>query len=246
MMLKPDFVSVTYGAGGSNQERSFAIVEYCASRVPTIGHLTCVGASRESAGKAVERLLHAPVAAILAIRGDARPELQLDAGELPRSLDLINLVRESSDVEVGVAAFPEGHPESTSFSQDIEVLKLKQDAGASFAITQMFFFAEDYFELVNQARAAGVTMPIVPGLMPITKLRQVVRMAELSAARVPNALVEALEAADEQSARQIGMDFTAKLGRELLDRGAPGLHIFCLNQSDSAVQLVETLGLSKA
>lgn len=155
-------------------------------------------------------------------------------------------MREFSEVEIGVAAFPEGHPESANFEQDIAVLKMKQDAGASFAITQMFFFAEDYFHLVSQARAAGVTLPILPGVMPITKVRQVLRMAELSAAKVPADLVSALETADDSEAKSIGIKFTTALSEALLSGGAPGLHIFCLNQSDSAFELVQTLGLAKA
>jgi methylenetetrahydrofolate reductase (NADPH) len=238
--LSPDFVSVTYGAGGSNQSKSLAVLERMAARVPTIGHLTCVGATFASTRATIGAFEDAGVAAILAIRGDA-PKDNPDAlsqGELKTALELVEQVAEHSDMEVGVAAFPEIHPESVDLAQDIRVLKLKQDAGAKYAFTQLFFTVSAYTDLLSAARAAGVTIPIVPGVMPIANAKGVLRMAELSGASVPRELVAELQAAaDEELARDIGMAYSIKFALKLLEAGAPGLHIFSLNHHRAAEEL---------
>jgi methylenetetrahydrofolate reductase (NADPH) len=238
--LAPDFVSVTYGAGGSNQAKSLAVLAAMSARVPTIGHLTCVGATFDSTRKTIGAFEDAGVAAILAIRGDAPKDNPnaLAQGELKTALELVEQVHEHSDMEVGVAAFPELHPESPNLAQDIKVLKLKQDAGAKYAFTQLFFKVEAYIELVSAAKAAGVEIPIVPGVMPISNAKSVLRMAELSGAEVPAALVAELQAADDDElARDIGMAFSIKFAKELLEAGAPGLHIFSLNHHRAAEEL---------
>lgn len=245
--LSPDFVSVTYGAGGSNPERSIAVVEHMASQVATIGHLTCVGATVEGTQTIIERFEKAGVEAILALRGDS-PKDNPDAlsqGEFKTALELVSQAHLRSHIEVGVAAFPEGHPESKDFSQDIAVLKLKQDAGATFAVTQLFFDLADYEKLRTLANQAGVTIPILPGLMPISNAKQVIRMAALSGAKMPTPLLAQLEATDdEDEAKRIGMAFAIELGRELLTAGAPGLHIFCLNQAAAATEVARGVGLA--
>lgn len=244
MELNPDFVSVTYGAGGSNQQKSLAILQAMATRIPTIGHLTCVGATVESTRATIKQFEEAGVAAILAIRGDApkdRPNA-LAEGELKTALELVQQVHEVSSLEVAVAAFPEIHPESSSLAHDVKVLKLKQDAGASFAFTQLFFHVDAYNELVREARASGVTIPIIPGVMPISNVRGVLRMAELSGASVPAELVAELEAAsDEAQARALGMRFTIEFSKALLAAGAPGLHIFSLNHHRAAEELARAV-----
>lgn len=186
------------------------------------------------------------MAAILALRGDAPKDNPnaLAEGELKTALELVELAKASTGIEVGVAAFPEGHPESENLDHDIRVLKLKNDAGADFAVTQLFFSTDMYVTLVESAKEAGITIPIVPGLMPISNAKQVLRMAELSGARVPDRLVSALQDADEATARAIGMDFTAQLGHDLLAAGAPGLHIFSLNQSAAATEIAKATGLA--
>ena len=246
LTLSPDFVSVTYGAGGSNPERSISVVEYMATQVATIGHLTCVGATKEGTLEIIERFESAGVEAILALRGDA-PKDNPDAlaqGEFKQAFELVELATEKTNIEVGVAAFPEGHPESVDFDQDIKVLKIKQDAGATFAVTQLFYNTADYVRLVGLARQAGVLLPILPGIMPISNAKQVLRMATLSGAKVPQDLVDALESAQtEEVARQIGMRFTIDFGKALLAAGAPGLHIFCLNQVAAAEEIARGVGL---
>ena len=241
----PDFVSVTYGAGGSNREKSLGVVDRMAGQVLTIGHLTCVGASRSGTAKILERFEAAGVRSLLALRGDA-PKDNPDAlasGELRSALELVELAAAKSGLEIGVAAFPEGHPESPDLQHDAKVLRLKQDAGASYAITQLFFGLQHYLELLELNRLSGVSIPIIPGIMPVSNAKQVLRMAALSGAAVPNQLLERLDTADEAQARQIGMDFTIALGQRLLDSGAPGLHVFTLNQPGAALELARGVGL---
>lgn len=243
---KPDFVSVTYGAGGSNREKSFAIVERMAPRVLTIGHLTAVGASKESTLEILGRYRAAGVKTILALRGDA-PKDQPDAlerGDLRSALELVKLAKDAHGFEIGVAAFPEVHPESPDLAHDARVLKLKQDAGATFAMTQLFFSLEAYQSLITANRAAGVDLPVFAGLMPVANARNVIRMAELSGAAIPQELLAALESArDEEEARRIGMAYTIELGKQLLEAGAPGLHIFTLNQAGPALEVARGVGL---
>lgn len=246
LAVNPDFVSVTYGAGGSNREKSFAIVERMAPQVLTIGHLTAVGATKDSTREIIERYRSAGVTSILALRGDS-PKDQPDAlerGELKTALELVKLARQEFDCEVGVAAFPEVHPESPSLEHDANVLRLKQDAGATFAMTQLFFTVEAYQRLVQTNQRHGVELPIIPGVMPIANAKNVIRMAELSGASIPQPLLAKLESATtDDEARRIGMDYSIQLGLDLLAAGAPGLHIFSLNHEAAALELSRGVGL---
>ncbi|MEN9737811.1 MAG: hypothetical protein RJA26_1044 [Actinomycetota bacterium] len=240
-----DFISVTYGAGGSNQETSFQVLDRMAPQILTVGHLTCVGASRQSVKHTISRFEAAGVRSILALRGDA-PKDDPDAlskGQLKTALELVELVHSETSLEVGVAAFPEGHPESPSLRHDAEVLWKKQAAGASYAMTQLFFGVHHYTEQVAAAAEVGVNIPIIPGLMPVSNAKQLLRMAQMSGAAVPSDLAHQLETSDEEAARRIGMEYTINLGRELLAAGAPGLHIFTLNKSEAAMELAAGVGL---
>lgn len=246
--LSPDYVSVTYGAGGSNKERSLAVVDRMAKQVLTIGHLTCVGASREGTRQIIRRFEQAKVGAILALRGDAPKDDPdaLEKGELKSALDLVGLVKEETSLEVGVAAFPEVHPESPDMQHDSKVLSLKEQAGAKFAVTQLFFSVQAYTDLLDSARAEGATIPIVPGVMPIANAKQVLRMAELSGAQIPAELLAELElASDEAQAREIGMKFSTQLAIDLVAAGAPGVHIFTLNSHVAAIELARAAGLCR-
>jgi methylenetetrahydrofolate reductase (NADPH) len=242
--VNPDFASVTYGAGGSNRETSLAVVDRMSKQLPTIGHLTCVGASAASTAQIIRHFEDAGVSSILALRGDPPKDAPELASEITSALELIQLIRSFSQIEIGVAAFPEKHPESVDFAQDARVLKLKQDAGASFAMTQLFFSVEAYTSLVERNRAAGVTMPIVPGVMPISNAAKVLRMAEMSGAAVPERLLAKLQNATEDDARVIGMDYSIELSNQLLAAGAPGLHIFTLNFSKAAIEVARGAGLA--
>lgn len=244
--ISPDFVSVTYGAGGSNRETSLAVVDRMAKDILTIGHLTCVGSSMNSSREIIKHFEQAGVRSILALRGDS-PRNDPDAlakGELKTALDLVELVKQHSSLEVGVAAFPEKHPESPTFEHDAKVLKLKQDAGASFAMTQLFFTVEAYQELVETSESHGANLPIVPGIMPISNAAKVIRMAEMSGAAVPEPLLAELQNASDEQARIIGMDYTIQLANDLLAVGAPGLHIFTQNFSKAAIEVAKSVGLA--
>ena len=243
--VSADFISVTYGAGGSNQAKSFEVLDRMAPEILTVGHLTCVGASRASTLETVGRFQQAGVRSVLALRGDApkdRPEA-LAEGELKTALDLVELVHAQTTLEIGVAAFPEVHPESGSLEHDARVLALKQAAGASFAVTQLFFGVEHYTAMLAAGAAAGVKLPVVPGLMPVSNAKQLLRMAAMSGAAVPAALAAQLESADDAEGRRIGMEYTIQLGKDLLAAGAPGLHIFTLNKSEAALELAAGVGL---
>ncbi|CAB4615468.1 MAG: 5,10-methylenetetrahydrofolate reductase [Actinobacteria bacterium] len=248
METQPDYVSVTYGAGGSNREKSLAVVDRMAKRVLTIGHLTCVGASEAGTTEIIRRFETAGVGAILALRGDS-PKDDPDAltkGDLKTALELVELVNRETALEVGVAAFPEVHPESKDMAHDSAVLKLKESAGASFAVTQLFFSVEAYLALVHSAKNAGVSMPIVPGVMPISNAKQVIRMAELSGAAIPDELLAKFDSAqNDDQARKIGMDYATQLAIDLIAAGAPGIHIFTLNSHTAAIELARGAGLCR-
>lgn len=244
--VRPDFVSVTYGAGGSSRETSLAVVDRMAKDILTIGHLTCVGSTNASSLETIKHFEAAGVRSILALRGDA-PLADPDAlskGELKTALELVELVRTHTDLEVGVAAFPEKHPESESLLHDAKVLNLKQHAGAGYAMTQLFFSVEAYLTLVETAKSNGATLPIVPGVMPISNAAKVLRMAQMSGAAVPVDLLEKLQNADESTAKRIGMDFSIQLANDLLAAKAPGLHVFTLNYSKAALEVAAGCGLA--
>lgn len=245
--VNPDFVSVTYGAGGSNRETSLSVVDRMAKQVLTIGHLTCVGATRASTREVIDRFEAAGVSSILALRGDSPRDNPnaLAEGELKTALELVELVARDTNLEVGVAAFPEKHPESPDLAHDAKVLSLKQSAGASYAMTQLFFTVEAYTELVETSKQAGATMPIIPGLMPISNADRIVRMAEMSGAKLPTELLKKFETADEAQARIIGMDYSIKLAADLVAAGAPGLHIFSLNLAKAALEVARGAGLCR-
>jgi methylenetetrahydrofolate reductase (NADPH) len=253
--LAPQFVSVTYGAGGSARDRTVRLTERIAleTTLKPMGHLTCVGSSVEELRSVIGAYAAAGVGKILALRGDPpRDSNQPGAvdekwrshpGGLKHAVELVELVRSLGNFEVGVAAFPEGHPESRDFAQDIEVLVKKQQAGASFAITQIFFHVRDYVRLVESSNRAGVTMPIIPGVMPITNVSQIKRFAELSGADFPKELAARFEhvADDEAKVVRLGVEVATAFCKELLAVGAPALHFYTLNRSTSAREVYQAL-----
>ena len=249
--LNPTFVSVTYGAGGTTRDRTIGITRKIAfetSMVP-MAHLTCVGHTREEMTQVVRDLAAAGIRNVLALRGDPEagpgtPWVTAPGG-LTYASELVALVREVGDFSVGVAAFPLGHREAASLDDDVAVLLAKQAAGAEFAITEMFFLASDYASLVERARAAGVTIPIVPGIMPITNLRQVTRMAELSGREVPASVVSRIaeHEGDAEAVRRAGITVASELCETLLADGAPGLHFYTLNKSKATREIYANLSL---
>jgi methylenetetrahydrofolate reductase (NADPH) len=250
--LAPTFVSVTYGAGGTTRDRTTRITQRIAAdtTLTPVAHLTCVGASAAELRQVVGEYAAAGVTNVLALRGDppggpGTPWAATEGG-LTYADELVTLVRETGGFSVGVAAFPEGHREAASLDHDIEVLLGKQRAGAEFAITEMFFRAEDYFRLVERGRAAGVEIPILPGIMPILNLRQVTRMAELSGRAVPAEVVARLVVLEDDPAalRAEGIALAAELCDALLDGGAPGLHFYTLNRSKATREIFAALNMA--
>jgi methylenetetrahydrofolate reductase (NADPH) len=244
--LRPSFVSVTYGAGGTTRERTHDIV-LGVLRVTTLtpmAHLTCAAHTRDELAGILERYRDEGVENILALRGDPPADLGLPPGDLDYAAELVDLVREVGPFSVGVAAHPEGHPASPDRDSDRRHLaaKLRQ---ADFAITQFFFRLDDYLRLVDELAALGVDKPVVPGIMPVTNVSQVERFAKLSGAEFPPDLAERLHAVadDPAEVRRIGVDVATELCQDLLDAGAPGLHFYTLNRSLATREIYAKLGL---
>jgi methylenetetrahydrofolate reductase (NADPH) len=234
---KPDFVSVTYGAGGGTRERTVDVVTNIQSRlcIRTMAHLTCVGATREETAAVAQRLADSGIRNILALRGDAPKETPLPRQELgfAHASDLIEFLRGGWGFDVGGACYPETHIESRSADLDLAYTRLKVDKGASFLITQLFFDNQLYFDFVGRARAAGITVPILPGIMPITNVVQVERFTQLCGASIPKELSARLARVREDPALVMatGIEHAIRQCRNLLERGAPGLHFYTLNKS---------------
>ncbi len=247
--LEPTFVSVTYGAGGSSRDRTVRITERIAreSTTPPVGHLTLVGQSRAEIELVLKQYVAAGVRHVLALRGDPadgpRAPWEPHPDGMDHAIELVELARETGGLSIGVAAFPEGHPDAPDRDTDADVLVAKARAGAEFAITQMFFRARDYFELVERVRARDCELPIVPGIMPILNVAQIARMAELCGADLPREVVERFEpiAEDRAAVRATGIELATQLCRDLLDGGAPGLHFMTLNRSPATREIFERL-----
>ena len=249
---RPTFVSVTYGAGGSTRDKTIGITGRIARETSLIpmAHLTCVGHTREELESILDSYVAEGVTHVMALRGDPqegpRAEWTPTEGGLNYALELVELARSRGDFRVGVAAFPEGHPSAASRDADADVLVAKARAGAEFAVTQMFFRAQDYFDLVERVRARGVDMPILPGIMPILNLNAIRRQGELIGTSVPEEIVERLTAAGPEPAdvRAEGIKLAAELCDELLAGGAPGLHFYTLNRSRATLEIFEALQIT--
>ena len=245
----PDYVSVTYGASGSNRDTAVELINrlLLETTLRPLAHLTCVGNTPQELAGIIGELLDTGVRGILALRGDLPKDGAAPvAGSLRYAQDLIELIRRveqrrsallcAGKIAVGVAAYPTRHPESPSAAPDVEVLLAKQRSGADFAITQVFFHTEQYADLLTRARRAGVTIPIIPGVMPLTSLRRVRRLGELTGVEPAPELLERLASADNDLERlRIGVDATVDLANAALQAGAPGFHIFTFNEHQSAL-----------
>ncbi|HYH34427.1 MAG TPA: methylenetetrahydrofolate reductase [NAD(P)H] [Nocardioides sp.] len=249
---RPTFVSVTYGAGGSSRDTTVRVTGRIAretSMVP-MGHLTCVGHTREELEDILASYAAAGVHNVLALRGDPREGPRAPwtptAGGFTHACELVSLARARGGFTIGVAAFPGGHPGAESIERDVEVLREKQRCGAEFAITDMVFRADDYFDLVRRARAIGVDIPILPGIMPILNLGQVSRMAELSGREIPAEVRTRVErhVDDPAAVRAEGMRVAVELCEQLLEGGAPGLHFYTLNRSRATREIFAALQIT--
>jgi methylenetetrahydrofolate reductase (NADPH) len=256
---EPDYVSVTYGASGSNRDTAVELINrlLLETTLRPLAHLTCVGNTPEELAEIIGDLLDTGVRGILALRGD-RPKDGAPpvAGSLHYAQDLIELIRRveqrrsallcAGKIAVGVAAYPTRHPESPSEAHDVEVLLAKQRSGADFAITQVFFHTEQYANLISRARRAGVTIPIIPGVMPLTSLRRVTRLGELTGVEPAPELLARLAAADSDAERlRIGVRATVDLAKAALDAGAPGIHLYTFNEHQSALEVLDKLALPR-
>jgi methylenetetrahydrofolate reductase (NADH) len=247
--LAPTFVSVTYGAGGSTRDRTVRITSRILNEtgMDAVAHLTCVGSTTDELREILVRYQLAGITNLLALRGDPPGGPGTPWTPTPGGLDyadqLVGLAARTGGFTIGVAAFPERHPESPSLEFDAQVLAAKQRAGASFAVTQFFFDPQDYFELANRAIAHGVTIPILPGIMPVTNVNQIERFATLSGAAFPAELATRFrEIGDDPDAVvELGIEVATEMCGKLLAGGAPGLHFYTLNRSTATREVFTRL-----
>ncbi len=248
--LDPDFVSVTYGSGGSTRDRTVKLTKWIKQElgIEAVAHLTCVGASRDELDAILRDIADAGIDNVLALRGDPpRGEATWVAHPqgLSHASELIDLIAAEHAFCVGAACFPETHVDAPDLLSDLEHLKHKVERGASFLITNLFFENELYFRFVDEARAVGIEVPIVPGIMPITDLRQIKTITGICGATIPTALREALEwrSHDPEAVLQLGVAHATLQCAELLARGAPGIHFYTLNRSPATRAILSALRL---
>jgi methylenetetrahydrofolate reductase (NADPH) len=248
--LAPDFVSVTYGAGGSTRNRTVELTKWIKQDlgIEAMAHLSCVGATREELCDILDGLGAAGIENVLALRGDP-PRGETDwkphPGGLHYSTELAALISDGYPFCIGAACFPEVHPEAKDIAHDLRFLREKVVAGASFAITQLFFDNELYFQFVDEARAIGIDIPIIPGIMPITDVSQIKTITGMCQATIPAALLDQLElrAGDPDAVLQLGVSYATLQCAELLARGAPGIQFFTLNRSPATRAILAALKL---
>ena len=251
--LAPDFVSVTYGAGGSTRDRTIRVTSEITKRtsIPTVAHLTCVGASKNELIEILNQFKRSGIESILALRGDPAggPTAKWEsvAGGLNYAQELVELAV-GMGFKVGVGAYPDGHPASNhDLAKDIEVLLAKEKSGASFATTQFFFEVDKWQAIVDKLAATGSKLPVLAGILPITNVKQLNRMVELSGMQVPSFIAEKFEkySEDLEATKEIGIEIATNLGAELLRRGVPGLHFYTMNSAQSTLAIAKNLGLIK-
>ena len=236
-----DFISVTFGAGGSETKNSLEVLRFIKdhSTSTPLAHLTCVGTTSEQAAAIVAEFRKEGIHDFLALRGDLPQSGQLPHGALERADQLVSLIADSRTTgKIAVAAFPNGHPESHDSRRDIDALLAKQEAGADFAITQLFFYATDYFNFLELARSRGVEIPIIPGIMPIISSKRLTRVLQLTEEREPSELAAALAAGDLAASKEAGIDWAANLVSELVAGGVGAVHLYAFNEYQNVTEVL--------
>lgn len=246
---KPDFFSVTYGAGGSTQERTIdTVLKFQDQGIATAPHLSCVGSTKENISSLLDLYKEHGVSRIVALRGDLPSGMGGDAGELKYANELVEFIREHSGdhFNLEVAAYPEFHPQAPSAEADLLNFKKKVDAGANSAITQYFFNADSYFYFIDRIEAMGINIPIVPGIMPITNYSNLVRFSDMCGAEIPRWIKKQLEAYADDSASilKFGEEVVTRMCETLLKAGVPGIHFYTMNQANPTLRIWDNLGLS--
>jgi methylenetetrahydrofolate reductase (NADPH) len=253
--LGPAYVCVTYGAGGSTRARTVELVKRLKHEVEVeaMAHLTCVGSSREELTAVLDELAAARIRNVMVLRGDpprGETTFRPHPDGFAHASDLVAFIRSQPtrwDFCLGGAAYPEGHVETRDLARDLAHLKLKVDAGVDFLVTQIFFDNPRYFAFVERARAAGVSVPILPGIMPIQSVEQIERMTKMCGASLPRVLAAAMDVrrADADAARELGLAFATLQCADLLRRGAPGIHFYTLNRSPSTRAILSALRIAE-
>lgn len=250
MPLKPAYVSVTYGAGGSTRDRTHNLVVRIKEEtdLTVVSHLTCVGSSRNEIREILQKYDDKGVENILALRGDPPKGQQFQQAKdgFAYAADLVEFIKKNfPNMGVGVAGFPEGHPDTPNRLQEIDHLKAKVDSGADYIVTQLFFENRDFYDYCERCELAGIRVPIIAGIMPITSRKGMVRMAELATgARLPARLLKAVaRAEDDEYVERVGVHWATEQVRDLIDNNVKGIHFYTLNNSRSTLKMYESLGV---
>lgn len=248
--LKPDFISVTYGAGGSTSRKTLEIASYIQNhcKVEAVAHLTCAALNEESLQEFLDQLKANKVKNVLALRGDMPKDMteeQFNSRTFPYAADLIRHILKNPFGTIAGACYPEAHPQSVSQEADISYLKEKTEAGADFLITQLFFDNQVFYEFMEKVRNAGIQVPVCAGIMPITAASQIKRTVELSGSKVPTALSHLIAkyADNPDDLKKAGMDFAARQIQDLISHGTQGIHLYTMNKPDVAKAIYKSLHL---
>jgi methylenetetrahydrofolate reductase (NADPH) len=250
-VVSPDFVSVTYGAGGSTRERTIQVACDINAHTGyrTIAHLTCVGSTKDEVRSILQQYQDAGITDILALRGDpaegpAAPWVTTPGG-FTHAVELVELAATFDTFTIGVAAFPDVHPGSTGFDNDIEVLLRKEAAGATFAVTQFIFHPESYARLLDELERRGSQLTVYPGILPVTSFRQFTRMLDFANGEIPDAMMRQFERIQDDpiATRELGIDIATNVSQGVLDAGAEGLHFYTLNVAKATLEVVDRLGV---
>lgn len=252
--IQPSYVSVTYGAGGSTRQKTVELVERIQreAKIRAMAHLTCVGHTAEQIGGILDDIWNAGIRNVLALRGDppaGQSQFIATEGGFAYANELVSYVRGRNDFCIAAAGYPEGHPQCLNRTRDMEHLKRKVDNGANFVVTQLFFDNAEFYRFRDEARAMGIKVPIIAGIMPITNVSQIKRFISMCGAKIPHRLLtklEAIEPSGPDAVHQMGVDYAAMQCRDLLFNDVDGLHFYTLNKSKATVEVCKQLDVKHA